>query len=336
MSDDLQELTCCELCEHRCRTDRLAGELGVCRVGAPEVASRTLHPAPPESYTIFTAGCNFKCLHCQNWSISQYPDNRMPVDGYVDAEELAIESVRMLESSAGRLMKADRIFFSGGEPSIHLPYIERVVEEARKIVVGCRVNFDTNGFMTEDSLRRILEFATSLTFDLKAFFDETHRALTGAPVTPVLRNAEIVAREAPEKLWEFRIVVIPGVNEDDMKHLCRFLAGISKDLPVCFLSFRPNFVLDRSHGASRALMRGVVETAWDAGLVRAKWAGMTDIAGTSHPTNEDLGTSYSIEGARVAASYALAEGCRTHPRDCRNCTSRSCCQLKAYRPERST
>ena len=107
MSDDLQELACCELCEHRCRADRLAGELGVCRVGAPEVASRTLHPAPPESYTIFTAGCNFKCLHCQNWTISQYPDNRMHVDGYVVAEDLALESVRMLESPAGRLMRAD-------------------------------------------------------------------------------------------------------------------------------------------------------------------------------------------------------------------------------------
>lgn len=336
MSDYLQELSCCELCEHGCRVDRLSGELGVCRVGAPEVASRTLHPAPPESYTVFTAGCNFKCLHCQNWSISQYPDNRMLVDGYVDAEDLALESVRMLESPAGRLMKADRIFFSGGEPTIHLPYIEKVVEEARKILAGCRVNFDTNGFMTETSLWRVLAFATSLTFDLKAFFDETHRALTGAPVAPVLRNAEIVAREAPEKLWEFRIVVIPGVNEEDIEPLCRFVSNISKDLPVCFLSFRPNFVLDKSRGASRALMRRALETAWDAGLVRTSWAGMTDIAGTSHRTNEDLGASYRIEGARVAASYALAKGCKTHPRDCKHCTSRACCPLKTYQPERST
>jgi len=336
MCDDLQELACCELCEHRCRTNRLDGELGVCRVGTPKVASRTLHPAPPESYTIFMAGCNFKCLHCQNWSISQYPDNRMRLDGHVDAQDLALESVGMLESPGGRLMKADRIFFSGGEPSLHLPYIERVVEEARKILAGCRVNFDTNGFMTESSLRRILEFTTSLTFDLKAFFDETHRALTGAPVAPVLRNAEIVARETPEKLWEFRIVVIPGMNEDDMEHLCSFLSGISKDLPVCFLAFRPNFVLDSCRGASRQLMKRVLETAWEAGLVQATWAGMTDIAGTPPRKNEDSGASYKVEGARTAASYALARGCKTHPRNCRNCTSQGPCPLKGYRPERST
>ena len=49
---------------------RLAGEVGVCGIGLPQVALRTLHPAPPESYTIFMAGCNFRCLYCQNWDIA--------------------------------------------------------------------------------------------------------------------------------------------------------------------------------------------------------------------------------------------------------------------------
>lgn len=122
--DYMRELSSCELCEHRCRVNRLAGEQGVCCMTLPEIASRALHPAPPQSYTVFTAGCNFKCLNCQNWSISQYPDNRTPVDGYV-------------------------------APSF-------------------KVNFDTIGFMTESSLERILDFTTSITFDIKAFYDDTH------------------------------------------------------------------------------------------------------------------------------------------------------------------
>ena len=65
----------CELCEQRCKVNRLKGETGVYRVTLPVVASATLHPAPPEGFTVFIAGCNFKCLHCQNWTISQYPDN---------------------------------------------------------------------------------------------------------------------------------------------------------------------------------------------------------------------------------------------------------------------
>ena len=119
----LQELSNCQLCEHRCGVNRLEGEVGVCRMTLPMIASATLHPAPPQSYTIFMAGCNFKCLNCQNWSISQYPDNGMAVQGMENPEDLAKESIYHLRSHIGQLMRADRIFFSGGEPTIHLPYI---------------------------------------------------------------------------------------------------------------------------------------------------------------------------------------------------------------------
>jgi len=159
------------------------------------------------------AGCNFKCLNCQNWTISQYPDNGQPVRGYVDAQELASECLEQLQSIVGRLMGADRLFFSGGEPSIQLPYIEEVVERARRTQPEMKVNFDTNGYLTEESLERVLSFTTSITFDLKAFHDEVHRAITGAETQPVLRNAQHVGKYAKDKLWEFRLLVIPGINE---------------------------------------------------------------------------------------------------------------------------
>jgi pyruvate formate lyase activating enzyme len=330
--NDLKE---CTLCEHRCGVDRVAGELGVCHMAGPIVASRTLHPAPPESYTIFVAGCNFKCVGCQNWTISQFPDNRMAVEGYVDPKSLAQESIRMLESTAGILMGADRIFFSGGEPTIHLPFIEEVVKEARQLRPALKVNFDTNGFMTEKSLKRILNFTTSMTFDIKAFYNDTMRAITGAPVDPVLKNAEIVARTASEKLWEFRIVAVPEVNEDDIEPLCRFLASISKDLPVCFLAFRPNFVLDEHLGATRELMNRCVEQGRLAGLKNVTYAGTSNITGKVGVLQRKVEGDYSRRGAKMAASYALAKGCNTHPRDCSSCLSMSTCPLKKYLPVRS-
>jgi pyruvate formate lyase activating enzyme len=153
--DYFEDLSKCELCEHRCKVNRLAGETGVCRVTMPTVASATLHPAPPESYTVFMAGCNYKCLNCQNWTISQYPDNGFGQRGFEDPRELAKECVDHLTSLSAKLMGADGIFFSGGEPTIHLPYIEKVVEEARKIRPDTKVNFDTNGYMTEQSLETV-------------------------------------------------------------------------------------------------------------------------------------------------------------------------------------
>jgi len=331
-SDWRSELEDCRLCAWQCGVNRLAGECGVCQLGLPRVASRTLHPAPPQSYTIFMAGCNFKCLHCQNWTIAHYPAQRTHVDGEVKPDDLAAESVAALESAAGRLMGADRLFFSGGSPTCSLPYVEAVVAAARRINPDVKVNYDTNGFMTAAALERILSWTTSITFDLRAIDDEVHRALTGAPAAPVLRNAEVVAAHK-EHLWEFRILVVPEINEDQIEPLCRFLAALDRDLSVCFLAFRPNWVLERHPGATRRSMERAVRIAHRCGLDRAYWSGH---AGISGEVASDLHSDYRSLSARRAGAYAAAAGCVTHPRDCGACSSALTCRLKEYRPRRTT
>jgi pyruvate formate lyase activating enzyme len=259
----------------------------------------------------------------------------MPVDGYVEPRSLALECVRSLESSVGSMMGADRVFFSGGEPTIQLPYIEGIVQEARRLRPAMKVNFDTNGFMTEESLGRVLDLTTSITFDLKAFHDDTMRALTGAAVEPVLRNAEIVAKKARDKLWEFRIVVVPEINEEDIEPLCRFIARMRMDLPVCFLAFRPNYVLEEHRGATRELMRRCLGQAREAGLTNVTTAGFTGIGGREGLTSAEVESAYQRRGARIAGSYAHSKGCCTHPRDCGKCPSSQACPLKSYIPRRS-
>jgi pyruvate formate lyase activating enzyme len=305
-------------------------------MGLPEVASTQLHPAPPESYTVFMAGCNYKCVGCQNWTISQYPDNGVSIRGYIEAAELASECVAALNSRAGKGMGADRIFFSGGEATVHLPYIEEVVREAREIDPDVKVNFDTNGFMTERSLRRVLDFTTSVTFDIKAYTDETHRALTGAPSAPVLRNAEILGREAPEKLWEYRILVIPGMNEGEIEPIAGLIAGIDPGLPVNFLAFRPNFLAENPPGARAELMDRCVDVAHECGLTNVSWSGQTGLWGRPENAVESLREAYRDDEAALAASYALSRGCITHPRDCARCTARDACPVKPYTPTRIT
>ena len=334
--DFLKDFEKCELCEHRCKVNRLEGGTGVCKVTLPVVASATLHPAPPESYTVFMAGCNFKCLHCQNWTISQYPDNKYKQSGTIEPAELAEECVRQLNSIYGKAMRADRIFFSGGEPAIHLPYIEKVVADARRIKPETKVNFDTNGYMTEESLQRILDFTTSITYDLKAHQDETHLALTGAYATPVLRNAEFIARHARVKLWEYRIVAIPKINEAEIRPLAEFVASIDPTLPVCFLAFRPNFVLENFPGATRALMDRCVEIAEQAGLKNAYWSGHTGIAGKIVDIDFEAKRSYRSNEAQMAGSYAQDAGCQAHSRNCKVCLSNLECKLKRYIPQKST
>lgn len=328
----LEELSECRLCEWQCGVNRLAGELGVCRMGRPALASRTLHPAPPESYTVFVAGCNFRCLHCQNWDIAHFPASDAHVDGWLEPGDLAEEAVGELNSARGRMLGADRIFFSGGSPTCSLPYVEEVVRQARNIDPDTKVNFDTNGFMTTRSLERILAFTTSITYDLRARDDEVHREIAGAPVEPVLRNARTVG-ENPEKLWEFRILLIPGINQDQVQPLAEFIASIDPDLPVSFLAFRPNFVLENHPGATTEQMNRAVAAAEDVGLRNVDWAGRPGLSGHRR---ERADLDLTNAGSLQAAAYSLAAGCQTHPRDCGHCPRHDECPVKCHTPARRT
>jgi putative pyruvate formate lyase activating enzyme len=67
----------CTLCERGCRVNRLAGQRGVCKAGTDLVVSSMFNhygeePELVPSFAVFTMGCSFHCLHCQNYTISQW------------------------------------------------------------------------------------------------------------------------------------------------------------------------------------------------------------------------------------------------------------------------
>ncbi|TET89064.1 MAG: radical SAM protein [Methanomassiliicoccales archaeon] len=325
--DYLKELEKCRLCEWECDVNRLEGETGVCEIGIPEVGHSSLHPAPPASYDAFMVGCNFRCLSCQNWTLAHYPKSpRGEVEGYYSPKDWAAMGVESLKSTSAHMIAADRLFFTGGEPTCSLPWVEEVVKEARKLDTKMRVNYDTNGFMTKDSLKRVLELADSITYDIKAYNDKTFNALTGAFVEPVLRNAETVAKQAKGKLWEFRILTIPGIHEEEVEDICSFIADIDETLPVAFLAFRPNFVMEEHHGAPLELMEFCVQTARRCGLENAEWSGRPGIKGkTVEETGSDLGMR-----------FAKGAGCVSDPRRCGDCENVHECDVKKFVASRLT
>ena len=324
-----KDLKSCKLCEWRCGANRLEGELGVCGITIPEVASSQLHPAPPASFDAFMTGCSFRCLSCQNWPVANYPanDHCSIIEGYYDPAEWAELALTALSSPAAALMGADRLFFTGGEPTCSLPWVEAVVGAARSRKDGTKVNFDTNGYMTMDSLKRILEFADSMTFDIKAFDPGLFSALTGADAEFVLRNAEHIAKKAPEKIWEFRILVIPGISDDDLIGLCDFIASIDPGLPVNFLAFRPNFAMVEHPWTPKKYMERCVEAARIIGLENVSWSGRTK-------GELPIGTAAVNRSAeRAVMDYALSNGCvQKEHRNCGRCKNKNKCQLKRYQP----
>src|SRR4051812_43102602 len=90
----------CGLCRFRCRI--ADGGRGICAVREnrggtlftlvygkavaehvdPIEKKPLFHVLPgSSSYSIATVGCNFRCLHCQNYSISQSQEGRLEISG---------------------------------------------------------------------------------------------------------------------------------------------------------------------------------------------------------------------------------------------------------------
>jgi putative pyruvate formate lyase activating enzyme len=87
-----EHLSICDVCARKCRVDRRAGQVGVCRTGErAQVSSYGPHLGEEDplrgwrgSGTIFFTRCNLKCQYCQNHDISQSDS------GYeVEPEQLA-------------------------------------------------------------------------------------------------------------------------------------------------------------------------------------------------------------------------------------------------------
>jgi len=104
---------------------------------------------------------------------------------YIPPQDWVTAAEKALQSRNAFSIGADRLFFTGGEPTCSLPWVEKVCS-----LTEYKISFDTNGFMTLDSLKRIIKISDSITYDIKAFTDKVHHLLTGASVDPVLRNIE--------------------------------------------------------------------------------------------------------------------------------------------------
>ncbi len=328
----MTDLADCRLCEWRCGANRLKGERGVCRVGEPEVVavscSTTLH-----SISVTLAGCCYRCLHCNAYRISQYPDprwwygRRMTPGEVVDAVWTARE--RCAEPGL------DTISFTGGDPIIHLPFIEEVAAVVKERGLPLGIGIATGGFSTVPALRRIIGLCSTITLEIKAFDDNVHRALTGAPAAPVLRNAEILATEAREKIRVFRTVVIPGMTDPEILKIAEYIASLDPEIPYRLIGFRPNFALYYHPGPGKEEMERAAQRCREAGLSDVAWSGYypQTVQPEIKAAAEKIAPRYGGSSeAALTAAYAADLGCPTHPRSCGTCPLRDRCPATLREP----
>ncbi|KAF5417586.1 MAG: 7-carboxy-7-deazaguanine synthase [Candidatus Methanophagaceae archaeon] len=300
-----KELEDCRLCEWKCGINR-SEAVGVCNVKMPEVAYTCLAQTL-KSYSITLLGCNFRCLYCNAYRLSQYPDTNWYYRGYVTPKELSKEAVAKLRAAG-----LEKLGFTGGEPTIHLPYIEEVVKEARKLMPELKVGFTTNGFATKESMTRIVSICSYIALEINAFNNDTHLALSGAPVEPVLRNAEYLIKNKA-KVRALKTVVIPKINDTEIEEIAEFIASFDASIPYHLIGFRPSFMLYYHPGPSRTELEELGRRC-ERHLENVTWGGES-------PNQLELDGS----GATLAMNYAELAGCVSKDRNCGRCSMNKSC-----------
>lgn len=167
-------LSACTLCPRRCRVDRLAGKLGVCRSGAmARVASWNRHDweEPPisgtrGSGTIFFSGCTGACIFCQNYPISHLNHG---ID--VPAERLAS---MMLELQARGCHNINLVSGTHFVPQILAALVVAVPQGFRLPLV-----YNTGGYETVETLRLLDGVVDIYLPDAKYADDVIARRLSG-------------------------------------------------------------------------------------------------------------------------------------------------------------
>ena len=265
----------CFLCNHQCLIKE--GARGICNVRENlggtlyslvygKVIARHVDPIEKKplfhflpgsrSYSVATAGCNFRCLFCQNSDISQVSAHRKEMEGEDTAPEAIVEDALSTCSAT--------IAYTYTEPTI---FFEFALDTARLAAKKALRNvFVSNGYMTESCLKEIHPHLHGANVDLKAFTDRYYKELCGARLAPVLRTLETMVALG---IWlEVTTLLVPGQNDskEELAELAGFLARLDPGIPWHISRFHPTYKLTNTPATRPETIRRARDIGYEAGL----------------------------------------------------------------------
>jgi len=247
----VDQLVHCECCPRRCGVNRLEGETGFCRIGGEaQISYAGLHfgEEPPisgtrGSGTIFFAGCNLRCVFCQNHQISQeFLPSRMQT---LTADDLAAEMLHLERAGAHNinLVSPSHVVFQAAD----------AIVAARSRGLAIPIVYNSNGYDSVDSLRQVRGLIDIYMPDIKYLSNDLARRYSGAAdyadiIPGVLRemlqqvgHLETDNDGVARRGLLVRHLVLPGCVDDSRKCLA-LLAELSPATHVSIMSqYSPQF-----------------------------------------------------------------------------------------------
>jgi pyruvate formate lyase activating enzyme len=241
----------CTLCPHRCRmSEGRSGVCGgrICKKGKlysqvyarpcslaidPVEKKPLLHFHPGMNvFSLACVGCNFRCLNCQNYEISQATPDNIPTK--------VVEPWQIIELCKQYDCKS--IAYTYTEPLTYTEYVYDISKLAKK--EGILNILVSDGYVNPEPLSDLCDVLDAANIDLKSFSDDIYRTLNGGTLQPVLDTLLTIKKRG---LWlEITNLVIPGYTDDlDMiREMCKWLKDNGfENYPLHFSRFFPAYKL---------------------------------------------------------------------------------------------
>ncbi len=232
----------CIFCERQCSVNRKNDEKGYCQITKESyVSSAFLHmgeeaPLIP-SGTIFFQGCNFGCVFCQNYDISQAWKSN-PIENVakkVSNEDLAKITENLVNKGA------ININYVGGDP---IPNIHTIIGSMNFQHSNITQLWNSNFYLTEKSLALIIDFIDFWLPDFKYGNNECGKKYSGVDnyYDIITRNLKRIHNYGSGEII-IRHLVMPNHVECCSKPILKYIA---KEIPQCVVNimgqYRPEYL----------------------------------------------------------------------------------------------
>lgn len=252
---------------------------------------------PGNRYVVFLQGCNFDCVACHNpWTINTCsscgecvvacPGGALSVDRsgrVVWREDACTGAERCIavcpESSTpkARIVSVDDVLaglrdtapfvsgltVSGGEPTQQASFLFDLFAAVKGDASLRRLTtfVDSNGSAPPEVWERLYPVMDAAMIDLKALDPEVHLRITGQPNDAVLASIRHLA--AAGKLYEVRLLLIPGVNDAaaSLRHTADWLLSVDPSVRVKVIGFRRHGTRVAAHALPEATGDGLAHSA---------------------------------------------------------------------------
>ncbi len=241
--------TDCLLCPRRCHVDRARGQTGVCQTGSqarvsvgllhfgeePVLSGRSLPAGARGSGTIFFAGCNLKCLFCQNFQLSWLNEGQLLTDD--DLAELMLQ-----------LQRKGALNINFVSPTHVILPILRALRIAYRKGLSIPLVYNSNGYDSLEVIEELRGIIDVYLPDLKYVSSDLSRRYSSAP--DYFEQARLAIQEMycqqPDLILDDREVarrgliirhlVLPGAADDSIRVLEWIAENLSPGVGLSLMS----------------------------------------------------------------------------------------------------